>query len=688
MNFRISDTFTDSLAKLTGDEQKAAKITALDLQLDPANPGMQFHRVDGAKDAHFWTVRVNRDIRIVVHKTGASLMLCYVDHHDDAYAWAERRKIERHPKTGAMQLVEVQEKVVEIPVYQQVAEAPLPHLPFIDVPRDDLLSYGVPADWIGRVRETTEDGLFTIAEHLPQEAAEALLELATGGTPTVSPAIPEIADPFEHPDAQRRFRVMTNKEELEQALEFPWNKWTVFLHPAQREMVTRDTNGPSRISGSAGTGKTVVALHRAVHLAREYRDARVLLATFSDTLARSLEELLRRLIHHEPKLRERIDVHALDSLALRLHESRLGQPSLISDAEVARLLQQAIEATGCERFSQKFLWSEWSTVIDAWQLRTWESYREVARRGRRTRVSVGQREELWAIFAWVREQMEARGVMTMEDVYGRLAEHFAEVEHRPFDYAVIDEAQDIGVGQLRFLATLLGDRPNSLTFTGDLGQRIFQPPFSWKELGVDVRGRSSTLRINYRTSHQIRRHADRLLDPETRDMDGNIDDRSNTISVFNGPAPSIQLFDDEANEIAAVAEWLKARVADGTKPGELAIFVRSAAEVDRARQAADGAELAWNELDASLRLDDEKVCIGTMHLAKGLEFKCVAVMACDDDVIPADTRMAAVTEDMDMSDAYDAERRLLYVACTRARDQLLLTALEPGSEFLEDLGGN
>src|SRR5215216_5658267 len=166
MEFRIADTFTDSLARLTGDEQKAVKTTAFDLQINPANPGMSFHKLDKAKDKNFWSVRVNRDIRLIVHRSEASLLLCYVDHHDKAYDWAERRKLEVHPKTGAAQLVEIRETVVEIPIPVSVplapprpaAPVPKPAL-FTDVPKDQLLAYGVPEEWLADVQAATEDSL-------------------------------------------------------------------------------------------------------------------------------------------------------------------------------------------------------------------------------------------------------------------------------------------------------------------------------------------------------------------------------------------------------------------------------------------------------------------------------------------------------------------------------------------------
>src|SRR5690349_2475117 len=344
MDFRIADTFTDSLARLTGDEQKAVKTTAFDLQLNPASPGMSFHKLAKARDKNFWSVRVNSDIRLIVHRSEQSLLLCYVDHHDKAYDWAERRKLETHPKTGAAQLVEIRERVEEIavPKYVEVAQ-PAPSKPLLFAHRSDeeLLSYGVPPEWLADVRRANEDTLLEVADHLPSEAAEALLELATGGKPRVPQPVSRGADPFAHPDALRRFRVMNDVEELERALTYPWDKWTIFLHPAQREWVERDYTGPARVSGSAGTGKTIVALHRAVFLARAKGDSRVLLTTFSDTLANALRTKLRRLISNEPRLAERLEVQAMNAIGERLYEQHFGKPNIAPQDVIRRLMTEA-----------------------------------------------------------------------------------------------------------------------------------------------------------------------------------------------------------------------------------------------------------------------------------------------------------------------------------------------------------
>jgi hypothetical protein len=685
MDFRIADTFTDSLARLTGEEQKAAKMTAFDLQLNPANPGMSFHKLDKAKDKNFWSVRVSSDIRIIVHRGDSSLLLCYVDHHDKAYAWAERRKLETHPKTGAAQLVEIRETVQEIlvPVYvQQKLDAVLL---FSGVSDDELLSYGVPPEWLVDVKQATENSLLTLTDHLPAEASEALLELATGGKPRILDFLADQKSPFDHPDAQRRFRVMADVEELQRALDCPWEKWTVFLHPEQRQLVERDYSGPARVSGSAGTGKTVVALHRAAVLVRANPESRVLLTTFSNTLANALHAKLKWLLSNEPRLAERIDVYSLEAIGLRLYKSRIGAVSVASREQIRSLIDEASQAVGGHKFSLHFLLTEWEQVVDAWQLKGWEAYRDVARLGRKTRLPEAQRKVLWSILERVQIELKVLNLVTMSEVFTILAGKVAESDKVIFDHAIVDEAQDIGVAHLKFLAAIGGSRPNALFFAGDLGQRIFQQSFSWKSLGVDVRGRSRTLRINYRTSHQIRLQADRLLGPMVSDVDGITEDRSDTVSVFNGPQPTVHVLKTIRDEIESVASWISARSQAGFVPHEFGVFVRSDAQVDRASQAVAAAGLPFKVLDEHVDTESGYVSIGTMHLAKGLEFRAVVVMACDDEVIPLQERIETVGDDADLQEVYDTERHLLYVACTRARDELLVTSVSPASEFLDDL---
>jgi hypothetical protein len=699
MEFCIADTFTQALTRLDGQAQKAVKTTAFDLQLNPSAPGLRFHRIDKSRDPNFWSVRANSDVRIIVHKTQASFLLAYVDHHDAAYAWAERRRIEAHPRTGALQIVEVRERVEEVatpapaavPVSAPMPDAPVPApLVFAALSADDLLGVGVPQDWLADVQAATEDSFLVLADHLPAEAAEALLDFAVSGrlrpapVPVVEPGVP--ADPVTHPDAQRRFRVVENQEELARALDAPWERWIVFLHPTQQSVVDRSFNGPARVAGSAGTGKTVVALHRAARLARTSQDARVLLTTFSQPLASALERRLKVLVAGSAGVVPRMTVSPFRAVADELYQLAFGRRATpASDEQVRDAVRKAAEATGDTGYPLRFLLSEWRHVVDAWQIDSIEAYARVPRLGRKSRMSAGQRERLWPVFEAVRASLKKRGLLTWSDIFGLTTDHFLGRAAKPFKHIVVDEAQDLGVPELRFLAAIAPTGPDALFFAGDLGQRIFQQPFSWKELGVDVRGRSFTLTVNYRTSHQIRRMADRLLPPAVRDVDGLGDDRDRTVSIFNGPDPELVRYASRQDETAGVSTWLRAIMAAGVAPSEIGVFVRSRDQMDRARAVVAASGVEALELSERDEAPGQRMPVGTMHLAKGLEFKAVVVMACDDDVLPLRSRVESVADEVELDDVYETERHLFYVACTRARDRLLVSGVLPASEFLADI---
>lgn len=690
----LADSFTASLAKLANDEQKQAKLKAFDLQTNPDQPSLQFHRIDKSKDPNFWSVRVNRDIRIIVHKTGASLMLVYVDHHDNAYKWAERRRIDTHPTTGAVQIVEVRELVEEITIAApaqtelplDAPPEPLPPLPllFDRLGEAELLSVGVPEDWLADVAGASEESFFALAGHLPQEAAEALLEYAATGI--LRPAAAPVADPMAHPDTMRRFRVLEGLEELQAALDAPFEKWAVFLHPLQRDVVERDYSGPVRVAGSAGTGKTVVALHRVMRILRNDPDARVLLTTFSDPLAESLERKLKILATGRGDLESRVTVASFRRIAEELHALATGRKAYVASRETVRgFVETAVQEAGVSGFSPRFLVSEWENVVDAWRIDSAEAYAQVPRMGRKNRLGARQREALWQVFSRVRESLRQQALFTPASLFAAVTETYADRTEKPFSHIVVDEAQDLGVPELRFLTSISPDRSDALFFAGDIGQRIFQQPFSWLGLGIDVRGRSFTLKVNYRTSQQIRQMADRLLPGTIRDVDGLEEDRRGTVSVFEGLEPEVVIAGDEAEEARAAATFLKQALTNGFAAGEIALFVRAPEQLARARAIADAVGLPYRTA-TTRRQDEESALIGVMHLAKGLEFRAVAVVACDEGVLPLASRVADVADEFELDEVIATERQLLYVAATRARDRLLVSGVAPGSEFLDNLG--
>lgn len=698
MKFLIADSFTKALGKLTTQEQSAAKITVFDMQQDPASPGLQFHRIDRSKDPNFWSIRCNRDIRIIVHKTANSFLVAYVDHHDNAYSWAERRRIETHPKTGAAQIVEVRERVEEISIPTYVQATPESAKPstsepqlkplFAELTEDDLLNIGVPEDWIADVTLASDENFFELTDHIPSEAAEALLDYVSSGRLHIPASLAMDGDPFVHPDAQRRFRVLDDVEELERALEYPWDQWAIFLHPSQRQVVEQSFNGPARVSGSAGTGKTVVALHRAARILNTDKSAKVLLTTFSSPLSNALKHKLKMLTSASTQSAE-ATVLPFQGVAYELFTLAFGHtPRAASRPQIEAALSSANAKHDQSEFSSRFIRSEWINVIDAWQIETLDEYASVPRLGRKNRLGEKQRERLWPIFEKSRENLISQGLETWPSIFGKVASHFAARDHKPFTHVFVDEAQDLGVPELRMLAAIADTTPDALFFAGDLGQRIFQEPFSWKALGVDVRGRSKTLKVNYRTSHQIRQAVDALLPAIVRDVDGNEEDRRGTVSVFNGPDPEVRIFTDSQGETKAISTWISSAIRDAIQPEEIGIFVRSQKELVRARAAINDAGQKPLELSDRVENRTGRISMGAMHLAKGLEFRVVIVMACDDDVLPNQERINSAADEGELDEVYETERHLFYVACTRARDRLIVSGIEPASEFFEDLDSN
>ena len=686
MTLHYASTFADALGKLGHAEQKQVKITTVDLMMDPRGSGLSLERLNAA-DRHIWSARVSQDIRIIMRREGDDVLLAYVGHHDDAYRWAERRRIEPHERTGAMQIVELVEVQADAaprsPAPQSTAPSPNARVeavqPFWALTDDAMLDVGVPRDWLQPVREMADSELDTLFDRLPAEAAEALYDFATGGKleDHVARAPEPGTSPFAHPDAQRRFRLLDNIEELQAALDAPFEKWAVFLHPAQRELAEKAATGPTRVTGSAGTGKTIVALHRAVHLAKEDNGATVLLTTFSKTLAQALERKRDLLTEADPRLRERIVVRPLDQAATELYTRMIGQPNRATSSQVKAFIAEAVKNDLGGALTPQFLFEEWEELVDAWGVTDPEAYASLPRIGRRTRLGTQQREAAWEVFAHVRRTLAERGLVTWAMIYSELEQRVREGAVLPFSHIVVDEAQDLTVAQVRFLAAAGLGRPDALFLAGDIGQRIFRLPFSWAKLGLDVRGRSHSLKVNYRTSHQIRAMADRLLPPAITDMDGIEEGRRGTVSVFDGPAPDVKLLADETSERDEVAQWLYGCQAEGIALHDIGILVRGEEQLSRARSAVKAG-------GCDPRADDG-VHIATMHGAKGLEFRAVAVMACDEDVLPEPARLAAIGDISELETAYETERHLLYVAFTRARDRLLVTGVEPGSEFLDDL---
>lgn len=698
MNLIIASTFQSALSNLNNAEQKAVKLTVFDLHQNLASPSLKFHKIGNAKDANFWSLRVSRDIRLIVHKAKSSILIVYVDHHDKAYKWAESRRIEVHPNTGVTQIVELTEVSREAPLSavggngkSNPQDAPVvgcesENLPLMGLSAREMLSVGVPENKIGELKNANEEQFLRITDHLPEEASEALMEYILTGHLKLSPNVEPTGDSFKHMDTQRRFRVVTDDEDITKVLDYPWEKWTVYLHPTQNELIKKKFSGPARITGSAGTGKTVVALHRTAQIIESDATAKVLLTTFSSTLSRALEYKLNLILRNEWPAFDAVSVLPFGKVAEDLFTLTQGRrPNVASRDILESLLNQAKREFLQKDFSLRFLLSEWRFVVDAWQVDSLQSYGQVPRIGRKKRLGKRQRELLWPVFKRVQNILSDKQLQTSAMVFETVTNHYSSRAVKPYTHIVVDEAQDLGVAELKMIRAIAPDQPNSLIFVGDLGQRISQEAFSWRKLGVDVRGRSHELKVNYRTTHQIRKVLDKLHPSELHDVDGVPQLRRGTVSTFNGDAPTITIFPNDSEEVTAVAKSIRTAISDGISPEEIGVFVRSTNELARARNAISQSGQKWIELSSRIEERNGRVSLGLMQYSKGLEFRSVYVMACDERVIPNLEEIRYVSDESELDELHDTERNLFYVACTRAREHLTVTGVSPGSELISDL---
>ena len=675
----VADSFFHAAARLSGHEKRILGFVSKFLS-NPANPGASLERVTRAGSKNVWSARISRELRAILHRDGSVWALLHCGHHDDAYQWARRRTIGRHEVTGQLQIVktvEVEREIERIRTSTEPNEDAPPL--FADHGDPYLLSVGVPKIWLPVIRKLrSEDQLLEIHEKLPSCAGDNLLDIADGKLVTPPKPLAGHRPVTDAPGMQSRFFFVSDDVQgLRAALQAPLERWIAFLHPDQRSMVEREFSGPAKVSGSAGTGKTVVAMHRARTLAR--RGERVLLTTFTTTLKQNLEQGLRMLCSDE-ELRA-IDVRTVDSAALSVAK-RGGSRVYPNEKAVATCLEECRERMA-PLMPAKFVEAEWNRVIQMQGIETWDAYRTARRIGRGKRMPVAERRQLWPVFEATLRMTAEKRVCTwsgMSTIASRLLRE-GKVSS-PCTAVVVDEVQDLTTSKLRFLHALCAAAPENFMICGDAGQRIYPGGFSLRALGIEVRGRSTVLRVNYRTSRQIQKWADRVRPAAVDDMEGGRESRIRARSVFRGPEPrglGARSWDEEAQAaLGVIMEWRAA----GYEDSEIAVFARSVRRLGRLKQALDGAAIAWDNLAKARRR--KAVQMGTMHRAKGLEFKVVLVLGCDEHSLPS-YQARKIEDESEQQNEIDLERNLLYAAMTRARDELVLTWAGPPSPFLAEI---
>ncbi|TVS13642.1 MAG: DNA helicase, partial [Planctomycetaceae bacterium] len=546
----ISDDFLEAYAQIPRQQQKKVRAFMEKFKADPTSNAIHYEKIHEVKDDRVRTVRIDQKYRaVVLHPSDGSVyVLVWVDNHDEAMDWAKSRTFAINPATGALQMFNASAAVKVINEKTRSTGQP-----GLLAGHDDgtLLSFGLPELLLPAVRAiTTLSDLDKLAKHLPAEAAEALHWLAEGIPPeevreAVSAAASasvdtgDFAAALKHPDSKRRFVTIQSDAELITILDAPLEKWRVFLHPSQERLVGKPFNGPVRVLGGPGTGKTVVAMHRARHLARtlcENSSERILFTTYTANLAQNVDENLRQLCGGEYS---KIECTHLHSWAVRLLRDRFQKNCAVATQnELDKFWEDAIFAAEEFEFEPGFLKQEWESVVQANEITDLADYLKVSRRGRGKAISRPERGRIWKIFLRFRDALERSGKTEWTAVIRNARKHLeASPVTLPYKAVIVDEAQDFHPDEWKLIRAIVPEAKNDLFIVGDAHQRIYGSPVVLSQCGINIRGRSSRLRINYRTTEQIRRWAMGMMQGLAfDDLDGGIVDEKGYRSLLSGPA--------------------------------------------------------------------------------------------------------------------------------------------------------
>ncbi len=698
----ISDDFLGALEKLPGQVRPRVRQMIRLFYQNPAHPSLNYEAIREAREPRMRSIRVTEDYRaIVAHPRGdGAYILLWVDKHEAAYRWARTHYLSPDDTRG----------LVVVPTSERSAESPERSLETVPVPEagilahcadEQLLQTGVPAMFLPALRAcATQEELLQALGALQTNVAEAIKRLALGEgigdqplpqhePEQVSPATPE-PDPIEvalsRPESRRRFVIVSSQHELEQALNYPLERWRLFLHPSQQSIVHRRFDGPALVSGGAGTGKTVIGLHRARHLAADVYtdpDDHVLLTTFTINLAENLAALMESLCGDDQATRQRIQVRHVHSLAKQLRDLAHESFSIIEEGQAKYLMRKAVHDHDTLGFLPSFYLAEWKEVIQERDVATLEEYLRVDRTGRGKAFTQSQRAKIWPVFEAYRQSVADGGWEEWPDVMRRVRQLLTTGQIRlPYRYraVIVDEAQDMGAPEMRLLLALVGQGENSLLLLGDTRQQIYARGSYVRLLNIPIGRRHTQLQINYRTTEQIRAAASQVVGAASA-LNGEPLGLDEGISLLSGVAPTIRAFETEAEEQQAVAAAIQEAIAD-IPPEEIAIIARTKGIIAQYHRRLAASGIPGTKLEGR-GMTGPGVQLMTIHRAKGLEFRAVFVVGYSADRFP--TSHPGENDESDHAEHEARERRLLYVAMTRARELLWVSGSGAISPLVQKL---
>lgn len=690
----ISADFLNAFAALP--RQIQGKVTEFmnKFRNNPTSPGINYEKINDCKDKKICSVRIDNTYRgIVVRQpeTGVYLLL-WVDHHDEAYAWAKNKKCKVNPRNGAIQIYDMVTDPQETPVAHG-------RMLFSDLSDTDLIELGLPEDMLAFARGISDaQGFYSQKSSFPADTFENLSWLVegfpldevkslVGQNQNEGNASDSLADALGTPETLKTFVVVEGEEELRRIMAEPLEKWRVFLHPTQRKIVNKNYSGPARVLGGAGTGKTVVAMHRAKQLASGLNDnERILFTTYTVNLASDIKDNLRKICTMD-ELR-RIDVINLDSWVAQFLRELGYSAEIVYDDKITTIWDDAVAMNDSDgEFPVSFYEDEYNRVVVAQEAFSLEKYIKATRTGRGIRLDRKKRMQIWKVFETYQNLLKERQVRDINTaMYECRMLLLKSNTGTKYKHIVVDEGQDLSVNGFRLIRAIAGEEHyNDIFIVGDAHQRIYKNKAALSKCGINVRGRSSILRINYRTTEEIRKAAFALLNGISfDDLDDDFDTGDRCQSLTHGEAPRVRSYANSNEELNNILQEIKKLVDSGVFAKNICVVARTHRLLNDyiSQFVANGIrcyEIKGNKAD-DRGLDGIRVA--TMHRVKGLEFQYIFVVAANKRIIPlasAIDHSNAVSEQETMT----AEKCLLYVALTRAQKGAYVSGYGQMSEFIK-----
>lgn len=691
----IDKGFLSDLVKL--ERPVAKRVTEVFEEFGSAtHTGLHLEKINNARNPRYRSIRIDQSWRgiVLAPESGDVYTLLKVLPHDDAYKWAERSTVSVNTATGGIEIrdeVAIEEALPELEVTAKSTESLL----FKEISDSDLKRLGIDDQTLQFARAlTTVEQLDAAKQKLPDTQWDVLFGLAAGYTPDevwtdMGAAI--LQQPIDVSDldsailrSPNRVALVEDHDELLKAFAYPFATWRVYLHPSQRRVAEASFTGPARVTGGPGTGKTVVALHRAHNLAKR-NDGRVLLTTFTATLSDALQSGLDMIVDDDD-VEDRIEVTHIDKLAHRVFRKQHRSPKVLSAEEETQVWQSVIDEHSLS-LTEAVLASEWRQVALALQVTSKEEYLAAKQKAKGRVLTRDQVAEAWKGIQSFEKSLSQLGAWTHDTVRREATRLLIEASEKPYRHIVVDEAQDLTADQWRLLRAAAPEESDDIFIAGDTHQRIYDNHVTLRDVGINIQGRSAELSLNYRTTAEILGWGLGLLRGEPiDDMNGGLDSIARCRSAVHGAPPRLLGLTSSQAEEQCVAEAVLDWISEGIDPSEIGIATRTRWPGTKIAEVLRSEGIPTFDLAKGLNLDGA-VSVGTMHRMKGLEFRCVAVAGVGAKLVPEPN--AVTPADLDKHIHHqdiEREKCLLFVACTRAREELLVTWHGEPSSFLRALG--